>query len=179
MPPLPLRGPQGAPVLALVGWSGSGKTTLLTAVLPLLTDAGLRVSTLKHAHHKVDPDQEGKDSFRHRAAGAHETMLATTERFVLFHDHRSGADEPDLPALLARMAPADLFIAEGFKSASVAKIEVHRPMLGKPSLWPDFDDIVAVASDAPLAAGGLPVLPLNHPAMVADFILRWRADAIA
>ncbi|WP_174504073.1 molybdopterin-guanine dinucleotide biosynthesis protein B [Acidiphilium sp. C61] len=179
MPPLPLRGPQGAPVLALVGWSGSGKTTLLAAVLPLLIDAGLRVSTLKHAHHKVDPDQQGKDSFRHRAAGAHETMLATSERFVLFHDHHAGTDEPDLPSLLARMAPADLFIAEGFKSASVAKIEVHRPALGKPALWPEFRDIVAVASDDPLEAGGLPVLPLNRPAAVAEFILRWHADAIA
>lgn len=157
------------PVLALVGWSGSGKTTLLTALLPLLTGAGLKVSTLKHAHHKVDPDQPGKDSHRHRTAGAHETMLATGERFILFHDHRAAA-EPDLAALLTRMAPADLYLAEGFKSAPVAKLEVHRPSLGKPPLWPDWPDIVAVASDAPLPGCNLPVLDLADTSAIVAFI---------
>lgn len=157
-------------VLALVGWSGSGKTTLLTRLLPLLIARGLTVSTLKHAHHKVDPDQPGKDSHRHRTAGAHETMLATGARFVLFHELHDSA-EPDLAALLARMAPADLYLAEGFKSAPVAKLEIHRPGLGKPPLWPDWPDIIAVASDAPLPGCPLPTLDLDAPAAITDFIL--------
>lgn len=162
--------PDDARVLALVGWSGSGKTTLLTALLPILSATGLKVSTLKHAHHKVDPDQTGKDSYRHREAGAYETMLATAERFVLFRDHRA-AEEPDLAALVARMAPADLFLAEGFKAAPVAKLEVHRPALGKPPLWPALPDVVAVASDAPLPDCDLPRLDLGDPEAVARFIV--------
>lgn len=157
-------------VLALVGWSGSGKTTLLTALIPVLTARGLIVSTLKHAHHKVDPDQPGKDSHRHRLAGATETMLATCDRFVLFREHRS-EDEPDLAMLLARMAPADLYLAEGFKAAPVQKLEIYRPSLGKPPLWPDFAGIVAVASDAALADCPHPVLDLADPIAIAAFIL--------
>jgi molybdopterin-guanine dinucleotide biosynthesis protein B len=157
-------------VLALVGWSGSGKTTLLEHLIPLLTAQGLIVSTLKHAHHKVDPDQQGKDSHRHRIAGATETLLATRDRFVLFREHRS-ADEPDLAMLLARMASADLYLAEGFKSAPVRKLEIHRPALGKPPLWPDFPGIIAVASDAPLPDCPLPVLDLAAPAAIAAFIV--------
>ena len=166
-----------ATALALIGWSGSGKTTLLTALLPILTGWGMVVSTLKHAHHAVDPDQPGKDSHRHRQAGAHETMLATKARFVLFAEHRS-ADEPDLAALLARMAPADLFLAEGFKSAPVAKIEIHRPALGKPPLWPDLPEIIAVASDQPLPTCPKPVLNLADPAVIARFIATHRGWAL-
>jgi molybdopterin-guanine dinucleotide biosynthesis protein MobB len=158
------------PVLALVGWSGSGKTTLLTSLIPRLTARGLIVSTLKHAHHRVDPDQPGKDSHRHRMAGATETMLATRDRFVLFREHRS-EDEPDLAMLLARMAPADLYLAEGFKSAPVDKLEIHRPALGKPPLWPDFEHVIAVASDVALPDCPLPVLDLASPAAVAAFIV--------
>ena len=157
------------PVLALVGWSGSGKTTLLTAMLPAFAARGLIVSTLKHAHHAVDPDQPGKDSHRHRMAGAHETMLATRERFVLFREHR-GEPEPDLTALLARMAPADLYLAEGFKSAPVPKLEIHRPRLGKSPLWPELPGLIAVASDAALPDCGLPVLDLDDPASVVGFV---------
>lgn len=157
-------------VLALVGWSGSGKTTLLTALLPLLAASRLRISTAKHAHHSVDPDQPGKDSYRHREAGAAEVMLATRDRFVLFHEHRGGK-EPDLAALIARMAPADLILAEGFKAAMVPKLEVHRPVLGKPPLWPDDQHVMAVAADAALPECSLPVLDLGAPAMIAQFIM--------
>ena len=157
-------------VLALVGWSGSGKTTLLTALLPLLTARGLRVSTAKHAHHSVDPDQPGKDSHRHRQAGAAEVMLATRERFVLFHEHR-GEAEPDLAALIARMAPVDLILAEGFKSAMVPKLEIHRTTLGKPPLWPDDPQIIGVAADAALPGCSVPVLDLDAPAMIGRFIM--------
>jgi molybdopterin-guanine dinucleotide biosynthesis protein B len=156
-------------VLALIGWSGSGKTTLLTKLLPILTGWGMSVSTLKHAHHAVDPDQPGKDSHRHRQAGARETMLATTARFVLFAEHR-GENEPDLAALLTRMAPADLYLAEGFKSAPVAKIEIHRPALGKKLLWPDLPGIIAIASDHPLPDGPIPQLDLSDPMAIARFI---------
>ena len=143
---------------------------MLTALLPLLTARGLRVSTAKHAHHSVDPDQPGKDSHRHRQAGAAEVMLATRERFVLFHEHR-GEAEPDLAALVARMAPADLILAEGFKSAMVAKLEIHRPSLGKPPLWPDDPQIIAVAADAALPRCSMPVLALGAPAVIAAFIM--------
>ncbi len=157
-------------VLALVGWSGSGKTTLLTTLLPLLAARGLRISTAKHAHHSVDPDQPGKDSHRHRQAGAAEVMLATRERFVLFHEHR-GEAEPDLAALIARMAPVDLILAEGFKSAIVPKLEIHRPALGKPPLWPDDPQIIAVAADVALPQCSVPALALGAPAAIASFIM--------
>jgi molybdopterin-guanine dinucleotide biosynthesis protein B len=157
-------------ILALVGWSGSGKTTLLTSLLPLLIGQDLRVSTAKHAHHSVDPDQPGKDSHRHREAGAAEVMLATRDRFVLFHELR-GAAEPDLAALVARMAPADLILAEGFKAAMVPKIEVYRPALGKPPLWPDDRHVIAVAADTALPEAALPVLDLGAPAAIAQFIM--------
>jgi molybdopterin-guanine dinucleotide biosynthesis protein B len=161
--------------LALVGWSGSGKTTLLTALLPHLAATGLVVSTLKHAHHSVEPDTPGKDSHRHRMAGAAEVMLATRERYALFREHRSGEDEPDLATLIARMAPADLYLAEGFKSAAVAKIEVHRPALGKRPLWPDLPGIIAVAADATIDCAR-PLLDLADPAAIAGFIAA-RLDA--
>jgi molybdopterin guanine dinucleotide biosynthesis accessory protein MobB len=163
-------GLMAAPVIALVGWSGSGKTTLLTALLPVLAQRGLSVSTLKHAHHTVDPDQPGKDSHRHRMAGARETMLATRERFVLFREHRS-EDEPDLALLLGRMAPVDLYIAEGFKSAPVRKLEVHRPALGKRPLWPDWPGIIAVAADGDVGPCPLPVLALGDVGAIAQFIV--------
>lgn len=102
-------------------------------------------------------------------------MLATRERYALFREHRTGEDEPDLPTLIARMAPADLYLAEGFKSASVAKIEVHRPSLGKRPLWPDLPGIVAVAADAPIDCA-LPSLDLADPAAIARFIAA-RLDA--
>ncbi len=171
-PPAPRSAQHPAPVLALVGWSGSGKTTVLTKLLPILTGWGMIVSTLKHAHHAVDPDQPGKDSHRHRQAGAQETMLATTARFVLFAEHRGG-DEPDLAALLSRMAPADLYLAEGFKSAPVAKIEIHRPALGKKLLWPDWPGIIAVASDQPLPDQPIPQLDLSDPMAIARFIANY------
>jgi molybdopterin-guanine dinucleotide biosynthesis protein B len=165
-------------VLAFVGWSGSGKTTLLTAVLPLLVRSGLRVSTIKHAHHGFDLDQPGKDSWRHREAGAREVLIASARRWALLHEasEAEGArDAPDLAALLPRLAPVDLVLAEGFKSAACAKLEVHRPALGKPPLWSDWRDILAVASDAPLPGCDRAVLPLNSPAVVAEWVIAFTA----
>jgi molybdopterin-guanine dinucleotide biosynthesis protein B len=156
-------------VLGLVGWSGSGKTTLLVALIPILRARGLRVSTIKHAHHAVELDKPGKDSYRHRHAGAQETILANAARFALFAEHRE-APEPDLGALVARLAPVDLVLVEGFKSYAFPKLEVYRPGLGKPPLWPELA-VMAVASDQVLTTCTVPVVDLNAPEVVAGFII--------
>ncbi len=160
--------------LALVGWSGSGKTTLLTALLPLLAARGLTVSTIKHAHDGFDLDRPGKDSFRHRAAGAREVLVTSGRRWALLHE--VAGDEPDLPALLARLAPVDLVLIEGFKAAPGAKLEIHRPALGKPPLWPGRADILAVASDAALPGCQHLRLPLDDPEAISDWLLKIWAD---
>ena len=158
-------------VLALVGWSGSGKTTLLTALLACLRARGLTISTIKHAHHGFDIDRPGKDSHRHRVAGAQEVLVASARRWALLHELPDGAAEPPLGALLARLAPVDLVLVEGFKTGPAAKLEVHRPALGKPPLWPGRADILAIAADAPLSGTGRTVLPLDAPARVAEWTL--------
>lgn len=156
-------------VLGIVGWSGSGKTTLLTALLPCLIARGVTVSTVKHVHHGFDIDRPGKDSFRHRAAGAREVLISGAERWALLHEV-AGA-EPGLEELLARLSPVDLVLVEGFKTHPFAKLEVHRPALGKAPIWPGDGDIRAVASDAALPACPRPVLALNDPAAVAAWVL--------
>jgi molybdopterin-guanine dinucleotide biosynthesis protein B len=156
-------------VLGIVGWSGSGKTTLLTAMITALKVRGLSVSTIKHAHHALELDKPGKDSYRHRHAGAEETILANAARFALFSEHRD-RPEPDLGDLLARLAPVDLVLVEGFKSYEFPKLEVHRPALGKPALWPEMT-VMAVASDSALADCPVPVLDLNRAEAVTDFVL--------
>ncbi len=165
-------------VLGIVGWSGSGKTTLITALLPLLRARGLSVSTVKHAHHGFDMDRPGKDTYRHREAGAHEVLVATGKRWALLHEVEG--DEPPLPELLTRLSPVDLVLVEGFKTHPFAKLEVHRPALGKPPIWPEHPrepdpagtaGVVAVATDAGLHGCDRPVLPLNDAAAVADWML--------
>jgi molybdopterin-guanine dinucleotide biosynthesis adapter protein len=157
-------------IFGLAGWSGSGKTTLLTRLIPVLVARGLTVSTIKHAHHLFDIDQPGKDSWKHRQAGASEVLISSAARWALMHEHR-GAREPSLGELLSHMTPVDLVIVEGFKSAPYPKLEIHRPALGKPLLYPDDPDIVAVATDAPVAGLGVPRLPLDDIAAIASFIL--------
>jgi molybdopterin-guanine dinucleotide biosynthesis protein B len=166
-------------LLGLTGWSGNGKTVLLTALIPLLAARGLRVSTIKHAHHEFDLDQPGKDSWRHRAAGAHEVLIGSARRWALLHEMGEAA-EPELPDLLARLAPVDLVLVEGFKANPHPKIEVFRPSLGRAPIWPGRADIVAVASDAPLpVACDKVVLPLNDPAMVAAWVCAYLALGVA
>lgn len=160
-------------LLGIAGWSGAGKTTLILRLLPLLAARGLRVSTLKHVHHEVDLDRPGKDTFRHREAGAVEVMMVSRQRWALLHELR-GADPPPLEDLIAHLSPVDLVLAEGFKTAPHAKIEVHRPALGKPALYPGDPAVVAVASDAALPDCPLPVLPLDAPEAIADFVCAWR-----
>jgi molybdopterin-guanine dinucleotide biosynthesis protein B len=157
-------------IIGLAGWSGSGKTTLLVRLLPELTRRGLRVSTMKHAHHEFDVDQPGKDSYRHRAAGATEVMVASAARWALMHEHRGG-DEPTAAQLMAHMTRVDLLIVEGFKREGHDKIEIHRQATGKPLLYPDDPHIVAVLSDQPLADCPLPVIDVDNAAAVADFIM--------
>lgn len=160
-------------ILGLVGWSGSGKTTLLTALIPLLRASGMRVSTVKHAHAGFDMDRPGKDSFRHREAGAHEVLITSPARWVLTHEVTG--EEPSLPDVLGRLAPVDLVLVEGFKSHPYPKIEVHRPSLGKPALWPRDQGIIAVACDAALQGSVVPCLPLDKPDVIAQWI-RTRAE---
>jgi molybdopterin-guanine dinucleotide biosynthesis protein B len=157
-------------VFGIVGWSGSGKTTLLTAMLPLLRAHGLTVSTIKHANHGFDMDRPGKDSHRHREAGAHEVLVFSGPRWALLHEV-AGPEEPTLPDLLARLDPVDLVLVEGFKTFPFPKLEVHRPALGKPPIWPGAPDIVAVAADVAMPDCDRPVLPLGDPAAVADWLL--------
>ena len=157
-------------VFGLAGWSGSGKTTLVTRLVPELARRGLSVSTLKHAHHDFDVDQPGKDSWRHREAGAREVMVASDQRWALMHEHR-GALEPGLEALIGRMAPVDLILVEGFKREALPKLEVHRPALGKPLLCREDPHIVAVASDAPVDGIVVPLLALGDTAGIAAFIV--------
>jgi molybdopterin-guanine dinucleotide biosynthesis protein B len=158
-------------MIGLAGWSGSGKTTLITKVLPVLIRRGLKVSTLKHAHHGFDLDQPGKDSFMHRAAGASEVVISSAKRWAVLHELR---EEPewDMPALLKKIAPVDLVLVEGYKRESFPKIEIYRAANGKPLLHGEDKFIVAVASDTPLPDVTLPVIDLNNIDAVADALLK-------
>ncbi|HLG88721.1 MAG TPA: molybdopterin-guanine dinucleotide biosynthesis protein B [Alphaproteobacteria bacterium] len=160
-------------LVGIAGWSGSGKTTLLSKLIPVLIARGITVSTIKHAHHAFDVDQPGKDSYAHRRAGATEVLVSSSNRFALMHELR-GAPEPTLSDLLARLAPVDLVIVEGFKRDPIPKIEIHRPEVGKPLLYPDDPAIVALASPTRLEGSTIPWLPLNEPEMIADFVLGLR-----
>lgn len=161
-------------VFGIAGWSGSGKTTLLRALIPTLSERGFSVSTVKHAHHDFDIDRPGKDSFLHRAAGAHEVMISSGHRFALMHELR-GAPEPTLQDLVERLAPVDIVLVEGFKFDPVPKLEVHRPSLGKAPIWPDDPHIVAVATDVPLVDCAHPVFDLNDAASIASMVVETAA----
>lgn len=158
-------------VMGIVGWSGSGKTSLLVALLPILIARGLKVSTMKHAHHRFDVDRPGKDSFQHREAGASEVLVVTTSRWVLMHESRE-EPEPSIESLIDRLTPVDLLLIEGFKTHPHPKLEIHRESEGKPLLCPGDPDIVAVATDRPIPGLALPQLDLNDPPAIAEFILR-------
>jgi molybdopterin-guanine dinucleotide biosynthesis adapter protein len=157
-------------IFGLAGWSGSGKTTLMTALIPEFVSRGLRVSTLKHAHHAFDVDQPGKDSWRHRQAGASEVVVSSRNRWALMHELR-GAPEASFEELVHRMSPVDLLLVEGFKWHPHPKIEVYRPSLGKPLLYPEDAFVVAVASDEMLPELPLPCLALSDAHAIADFVL--------
>ena len=156
-------------IIGLAGWSGSGKTTLITKVIPVLAGRGLKVATVKHAHHEFDIDQPGKDSWLHRASGASEVLVTSSRRWALIHELR-GEPEPPLEDILAKLAPADLIIVEGFKRRAHPKLEVYRAAVGKPLLYPDDDCIVAIASDGALPQAPLPVLQLDDIEGIANVL---------
>ena len=135
-------------VIGLAGWSGAGKTTLLTQLIPIFTAEGLRVSTIKHAHHKFDVDVPGKDSWRHREAGATEVLVASGRRWALMHELRK-APEPRLTELLEKMTKVDLVVVEGFKADSHPKIEVHREANDRPFLHVQDPHILGLVTDGP------------------------------
>ncbi|MCO4053090.1 MAG: molybdopterin-guanine dinucleotide biosynthesis protein B [Bosea sp.] len=157
-------------IIGLAGWSGAGKTTLLGRLIPHLVARGLKVSTLKHAHHAFDVDHPGKDSHDHRLAGASEVLVSSGRRWALMHELR---DEPEarLVELLPRLSPVDLVIVEGFKRERHRMFEVHRTANGKPPLHPDNPGIVAIASDAPFPAAGRPVVGLDDIEAIAAMAL--------
>lgn len=160
-------------VIGLAGWSGAGKTTLLSRVIPLLTANGLKVSTIKHAHHRFDVDTPGKDSYVHREAGAVEVLVSSRNRWALMHELR-GDPEPPLAELLGHLSPVDLVIVEGFKTDRHPKIEVHRSSNSKDFLFPGDPAIVGIATDAKPHTT-LPVVHIDDVAGVAALI---RAKAV-
>jgi molybdopterin-guanine dinucleotide biosynthesis protein B len=157
-------------VIGLAGWSGAGKTTLLTRLIPHFSAEGLRVSVIKHAHHHFDVDVPGKDSWRHREAGAAEVLISSEKRWALMHELR-GATEPRLPELLNKLSPVDLVVVEGFKREPLRKIEVHRAANGKPLLFPDDPAIVGIAADTAVETK-LPIVHLDDIPAVAALLLR-------
>jgi molybdopterin-guanine dinucleotide biosynthesis protein B len=161
-------------VLGLAGWSGSGKTTLLVSLIPALKARGLTVSTVKHAHHAFDVDRPGKDSWRHRQAGAREVMVASARRWALMHEHEDGP-EPGLAALLAQMSRVDLVLVEGFRAEPHDKLEVWRQANGKPLLAPADPHVVGLAADVPRDALPadlrVPVMHLDDVAAIAAFVV--------
>lgn len=157
-------------VIGLAGWSGAGKTTLVVRLVPELVRRGLSVSTMKHAHHGFDVDQPGKDSFRHREAGATEVLVASERRWALMHENRD-QPEPSAVELMRQMTPVDLLIVEGFKREGHDKLEIHRRETGKPLLYPNDPKIVAVLSDEALPDCHLPVIDIDDIPATADFIL--------
>ncbi len=157
-------------VYGVVGWKNTGKTGLMERLVSEITGRGFTVSTIKHAHHQVDIDQPGRDSHRHREAGATEVLLASSSRWALMHELRS-APEPRFRDLLARLSPVDLVLVEGYKRDDHPKIETHRAAAGRPLLASEDGTICAVASDTALPDLNVPLFDLDDTRAIADFIL--------
>jgi len=165
------------PVLGLAAYSGTGKTTLLKQLIPLLGERGIRVGVIKHAHHDFDIDKPGKDSYELRKAGARQLLVASARRSALMTENDAW-HEPELDTLIGRLDAdsIDLVLIEGFKHAPCARIELHRPALGHPCLYPHDNNIIAVAADAAIDTGALPLLDINDAAGVVQFILAWLSE---
>ena len=157
-------------IYGVTGWKNAGKTGLMERLVAEITSRGLSVSTIKHAHHSFDVDHPGKDSHRHRVAGAHEVLLASKNRIALMQELRDH-EEPELAHLLTRLSPVDLVLIEGYKRDRHPKIEAHRAVTGQPLIAPGDDTIRAVASDVPLTLER-PVFDLDDTTALADFVLR-------
>ncbi len=156
-------------VYGVVGWKNAGKTGLMERLVAEITGRGYSVSTVKHAHHSFDVDHEGKDSHRHRVAGATEVLLASRNRFALMHELRD-EEEPKLEALLGKLVQVDLVLIEGYKRDAHPKVEAHRQEPGNPLIAPEDPTIRAVASDVDLEIDR-PVFDLDDTVAIADFIL--------
>jgi molybdopterin-guanine dinucleotide biosynthesis protein B len=158
-------------IIGLAGWSGSGKTTLISKVIPCLLARGVRVSTLKHAHHGFDLDKPGKDSFVHRESGATEVIISSARRWAVLHELR---DEPEwnMADLVGKMSPVDLVLVEGFKRDNFPKLEIHRAENGKPLLQNEDPGIVAIATDTAIANAAVPVVDLNDIEAITDILLK-------
>lgn len=163
------------PILGFIAFSGTGKTTLLEQLIPLLVERGVRTALLKHAHHDFDIDKPGKDSYRLRKAGARQVMVASARRWALVTEHSEEQDEPQLRELLTHLDPQqfDLLLVEGFKHEHYPKIELHREILGKPLLFQNDSHIIAIACDTPQLQAPVPVIDINQPEVICDFILKW------
>jgi len=164
------------PLLGFVAFSGTGKTTLLKQLIPLLKTRGLRLALIKHTHHTFDVDTPGKDSYELRQAGAEQVMVASRRRWALMVETPLQTEDPRLEILLPHLNTdaLDLVLVEGFKHAAIPKIELHRPSLNHPLLFPEDTNIIAIASDAALSIKThLPVLDLNNPAAIAGFIMEY------
>lgn len=155
----------------VTGWKNSGKTGLMERLVTEFTGSGLRVSTVKHAHHVFDVDQPGRDSYRHREAGATEVLLSSRKRWALMHEHR-GTAEATLDELLAKLSLVDLVLIEGFKRERHPKIEAHRFETGNPLIALDDDTVRAIASDSEVQVPGRPTFDLNDTKAIAEFIAR-------
>ena len=155
-------------IFGVTGWKNSGKTGLMERLITEFTARGLTVSSIKHAHHSFDIDHPGRDSYRHRDAGARQVLLASRNRWALMHELRD-EDEPSLGDLLEQLSPVDLVLIEGYKRDRHPKIEAHRKETGQPLIAPEDETIVAVASDTSVAIDR-PVLDLNDTASIANFI---------
>lgn len=160
----------GMKLIGITGWSGAGKTSLLVNLIPALTAQGLRVSTVKHAHHAFEVDRPGKDSHQHRLAGAHEVLISSGRRFALMHELRDEA-EWSLPQLLGKLSSVDLVLVEGFKREVHPKIEVFRLANGKPPLHPGNATIKAIAADCAFPEAGRPVVGLDDIEAIAAAVL--------
>jgi len=162
------------PLLGFAAFSGTGKTTLLSQLIPILKQQGLRIGLIKHGHHDFDIDYPGKDSFRLRQAGASPVMIVSSKRRAIITEI-SPEQQPRLDEQLRHFdqSQLDLLLVEGFKAEAFPKIELHRPSLNKPLLYLDDSDIIAIASDSPLLVpASLPLLDINQPDMIAEFIIR-------
>ncbi|NDD88774.1 MAG: molybdopterin-guanine dinucleotide biosynthesis protein B [Rhodobacteraceae bacterium] len=155
-------------IFGVTGWKNSGKTGLMERLITEFTARGLSVSSIKHAHHSFDIDHPGRDSYRHRDAGARQVLLASRNRWALMHELRN-EDEPSLGDLLKQLSPVDLVLIEGYKRDRHPKIEAHRKETGQPLIAPEDETIVAVASDTSVTIDR-PVLDLNDTASIANFI---------
>jgi len=168
---MPMNNP---PLLGFAAYSGTGKTTLLEKIIPLLKLQGKKVAIIKHAHHDFDIDHPGKDSYRLRKSGAIETLVASKHRWALIHEQENLCDEPNLFELLAHLNTSnlDLILIEGFKHEAIPRIELHRSTLNQPYLYPDDNQIIAIATDLVNSNHkNLTVLDINNPEQITHYIL--------